>query len=47
VMSATVIWSEALFFKKSPVLSVFAIFISTAKHHRNYMLIEVSFEYAI
>ena len=41
-MSAAVVWSEALFFKKSPVLSVFALLISTAKDHRNYMSIEVS-----
>lgn len=45
VISAAVVWSEALFFKKSPVLSVFALLMSAAKDHHNHVFIEVSSSY--
>lgn len=41
--SLMVIWSECLFFVKSPVLSLFAIFIDLARTHYNYVAVEVSF----
>lgn len=41
IMSAAVVWSEALFFKESPVLSVFALLITAAKRSYNYAFIEV------
>lgn len=41
IMSAAVVWSEALFFKESPVLSVFALLITAAKRSYNYAFIEI------
>lgn len=38
--SLMVIWSECLFFVKSPVLSLFAIFIDLARAHYNYVAVE-------
>ena len=40
IVSAMVVWSECLFFIRSPVLSLFAIFINQAGY--NYIAIEVS-----
>lgn len=41
VLSAMVVWSECTFFNKSPVLSLFAIFINLAKDNYNFVFIEV------
>lgn len=41
IFSLMVIWSECLFFIKSPVLSLFALMIDLAKTHYNYIAIEV------
>ena len=41
-MSFMVVWSEVLFFNKSPVLSLFAIFVGVAQRSYNYFYIEVS-----
>ncbi|KAL5016235.1 hypothetical protein ScPMuIL_005824 [Solemya velum] len=40
VLSFMVVWSECLFFVKSPVLSLFAVFIDLAKEHYDYVYIE-------
>ena len=41
VLSFMVVWSECLFFIKSPVLSLFAVFIDLARHNYDYAYIEV------
>ena len=41
VMSVMVVWSECLFFVKSPVLSVFGVFVNLAKTSYSYHAIEV------
>ena len=41
VMSFFVVWSEVLFFVKSPVLSLFAVFVQSAQVKHNYFAIEV------
>ena len=43
IVSFMVVWSECLFFIKSPVLSIFAVFINLAKENYDYVYIEVSF----
>ena len=40
-MSVMVVWSECLFFVKSPVLSVFGVFVNLAKASYSYHSIEV------
>ena len=42
VLSFMVVWSECLFFIKSPVLSLFAVFIDLARDNYDYAYIEVS-----
>ncbi|CAL1294543.1 unnamed protein product [Larinioides sclopetarius] len=41
VFSAIVVWSELTFFTQSPTLSIFALFIKSAKANYNYILIEI------
>ncbi|KAK9512147.1 hypothetical protein O3M35_000633 [Rhynocoris fuscipes] len=41
VLSAAVVWSEVTFFNKSPVLSLFAIFLGLARQSYDYFTIEV------
>ena len=41
VLSFMVVWSECLFFIKSPVLSLFAVFIDLARNNYDYAYIEV------
>lgn len=40
-LSVTVVWSECTFFSTKPVLSLFAIFVQTAKAFHNYVCIEM------
>ncbi|GBM95623.1 LMBR1 domain-containing protein 2, partial [Araneus ventricosus] len=40
VFSAIVVWSELTFFTQSPTLSIFALFIKSAKANYNYIAIE-------
>jgi len=42
VLSAMVVWSECLFFVRSPTLSLFAVLINVAKTNYNYHAIEVN-----
>jgi len=42
VLSAMVVWSECLFFVRSPTLSLFAVLVSAAKAGYNYQVIEVT-----
>jgi len=41
LVTIVVIWSEMTFFNKKPVLSIFALLLTEARHNYNYMLIEV------
>ena len=41
LVTIVVIWSEMTFFNKKPVLSIFAILLTGARHNYNYILIEV------
>ena len=41
LLSVIVVWSECLFFIKSPVLSLFAVFINLARRNYDYNYIEV------
>ncbi|GFY47485.1 g-protein coupled receptor-associated protein LMBRD2 [Trichonephila inaurata madagascariensis] len=41
VFSAIVVWSELTFFTQKPTLSLFALFISSARENYNYIAIEV------
>ena len=41
VLSAMVVWSECLFFVRSPTLSLFAVLVNAAKTSYNYRAIEV------
>jgi hypothetical protein len=43
LVTIVVIWSEMTFFNKKPVLSIFALLLTEARHNYNYMLIEVGF----
>ena len=45
IFSFMVVWSECLFFVKSPVLSVFAVFINLAKENYDYVYIEVTVQF--
>ncbi|XP_052090469.1 G-protein coupled receptor-associated protein LMBRD2-like [Mytilus californianus] len=42
IFSFMVVWSECLFFIKSPVLSLFAVFLNVAKHNYDYVYIELA-----
>lgn len=42
VLSTAVVWSEVTFFNKSPVLSLFAIFLGLARENYDYFTIEVN-----
>ncbi|XP_060552917.1 G-protein coupled receptor-associated protein LMBRD2-like [Ruditapes philippinarum] len=42
IVSFMVVWSECLFFIKSPVLSIFAVFINLAKENYDYVYIELA-----
>jgi len=42
VLSAMVVWSECLFFVRSPTLSLFAVLVNVAKTCYNYHAIEVN-----
>ncbi|KAK7100923.1 G-protein coupled receptor-associated protein LMBRD2-like [Littorina saxatilis] len=42
VLSFMVVWSECLFFIKSPVLSLFAVFINLARDNHDYAYIELA-----
>lgn len=42
IFSFMVVWSECLFFIKSPVLSIFAVFINLAKENYDYVYIELA-----
>ena len=42
LVTIVVIWSEMTFFNKKPVLSIFALLLTEARHNYNYLLIEVS-----
>lgn len=42
IFSFMVVWSECLFFIKSPVLSLFAVFLNAAKHNYDYVYIELA-----
>ncbi|XP_076441318.1 G-protein coupled receptor-associated protein LMBRD2-like [Babylonia areolata] len=42
VLSFMVVWSECLFFIKSPTLSLFAVFINLARHNYDYAYIELA-----
>ena len=41
VLSLMVVWSELTFFNRSPVLSLFAVFIDIAKEHYDFLTIEL------
>lgn len=41
LLSAMVVWSELTFFNKSPVLSLFAVFLNLARDTYDYFTIEV------
>jgi len=41
VLSAMLVWSECLFFVRSPTLSLFAVLVNVAKSSYNYRAIEV------
>ncbi|GIY49316.1 hypothetical protein CDAR_283671 [Caerostris darwini] len=41
IVSAIVVWSELTFFTQKPTLSLFALFITSAKENYNYMAIEI------
>ena len=41
LLSVMVVWSECLFFVKSPVLSLFALFVDLARKNYDYLMIEV------
>eukprot|EP00102_Acyrthosiphon_pisum_P023663 XP_016660873.1 PREDICTED: LMBR1 domain-containing protein 2 homolog [Acyrthosiphon pisum] len=41
VLSVIIVWSEITFFKKQPVLSIFALMVNVAKQNNNYVLIQV------
>jgi len=41
VLSAMVVWSECLFFVRSPTLSLFAVLVNAARTSYNYRAIEV------
>jgi len=42
IFSFMVVWSECLFFVKSPTLSLFAVFLNVAQKNYDYVYIEVS-----
>ncbi|XP_014246482.1 LMBR1 domain-containing protein 2 homolog [Cimex lectularius] len=41
ILSAMVVWSEVTFFNKSPVLSLFAVFLNLARNSYDYFSIEI------
>ena len=41
MLAVMVIWSEMTFFNKKPVLSLFALFLNSARLEYNYFAIEV------
>lgn len=45
-LSISVVWSEVTFFNKTPVLSIFAIFVNLASSHFDYFTIEVNKVYS-
>jgi hypothetical protein len=44
IVTIIVIWSEMTFFNKKPVLSIFALFLNSARISYNYFSIEVLLE---
>lgn len=41
VLSVVIVWSEMTFFKKQPVLSIFAVMVNMAKQNNDYVMIQV------
>lgn len=41
VLSIIIVWSEMTFFKKQPVLSIFALMVKVAKQNNDYVMIQV------
>ncbi|XP_050420972.1 LMBR1 domain-containing protein 2 homolog [Adelges cooleyi] len=41
ILSVTVVWSEMTFFKKQPVLSIFALMVNAAKESNDYVMIQI------
>lgn len=42
VLSVVIVWSEMTFFKKQPVLSIFALMVNVAKQNNDYVMIQVN-----
>lgn len=40
-LSVIIVWSEMTFFKKQPVLSIFALMVNAAKQNNDYVMIQV------
>lgn len=42
ILSVIIVWSEMTFFKKQPVLSIFALMVNAAKQNNDYVMIQVN-----
>lgn len=45
LLSIIIVWSEMTFFKKQPVLSIFALMVNMAKQNNDYVMIQVIHKY--